>query len=89
MINNTLCNYKRIDFRAACINNPELKLKICDIVFWVVNHETEFGKGPDFTKELNDFDNYEQDVLLSALEIFPGWNFYIRNNHLIGKCKFK
>ena len=80
----------RMDFRLELINNPELKPKISDIVHWVANHETEFGKGPDFTKDLNDFnDSYEQDVLLSALEMFTGWNFYIRNNQLIGKCKFK
>ena len=79
----------RMDFRLVLINNPELKPKIRDIVLWVANHETEFGKGPDFTKDLNDFnDSYEQDVLLSALEIFTGWKFYIRDNQLIGKCKF-
>lgn len=80
----------RMDFRLELINHPELKTKISEIVHWVANHETEFGKGPDFTKDLEDFnDSYEQDVLLSALEIFTGWNFYIRNNQLIGKCKFK
>ena len=78
-----------MDFRLELIEHPDLRPKVSKIIHWMAEHETEFGKGPDFTKDLEDFnDSNEQDVLLGALEMFTGWNFYIRNNQLIGKCKF-
>ena len=79
----------RMNFRLELVEHPELRQKVSKIIHWMAEHETEFGKGPDFTKDLEDFnDSYEQDVLLGALKMFTGWNFYIRNNQLIGKCKF-